>query len=208
MPIKIDTTSGVAKVGLLFDNTLQVNNLGQLGVKSQIATPSGTNFTFDAPLYFDSVNSNVSLLYDTEDLKVDDGKLKLVPDLWKLKGGLKLYGSVADALGDIGELMDFSDIDVTPDTPVHLKILKLNTTLARFCKLHKKITNCEFEVVNPRLDRAIYFYNGYIDTEERVRISMSVEVERPLGDLLDQYFEITLDGGFLSHNLDPIEDVM
>ncbi|KAJ3272300.1 hypothetical protein HK104_004504, partial [Borealophlyctis nickersoniae] len=128
-PIKVDTaTGGLAKVGLLFDNTLQLDSMGRLGVKSQITTPSGTNFTFDAPLHFDSVNSNVSLLYETEDFKVDDNKLKLVPEIWKPRGGLKIFGSVADALGEIGDLTDFADIDVTPDTLAHIKILQLKTS--------------------------------------------------------------------------------
>ncbi|KAJ3278053.1 hypothetical protein HK104_002703, partial [Borealophlyctis nickersoniae] len=127
LPIKVDTSSGgIAKVGLLFDNMLQLDSMGRLGVKSQI-TPSGTEFTFDAPLFFDSTNSNVSLLYETEDFKVNGSKLTLVPDLWKPRGGPSISGSIADALGVLGELTEFSDITL-PDTPVHSKILQLKTS--------------------------------------------------------------------------------
>ncbi|KAJ3277998.1 hypothetical protein HK104_002751 [Borealophlyctis nickersoniae] len=45
-----------------------------------------------------------------------------------------------------------------------------------------------------------YFYRGYIDSGERVKILMSVEVLR--GNLIDHYFEITMEDD-LSEYLDP-----
>ncbi|KAJ3259372.1 hypothetical protein HK104_006950, partial [Borealophlyctis nickersoniae] len=48
--------------------------------------------------------------------------------------------------------------------------------------------------------RSTYFYRGYIDSGERVRLVMSVEVH--LGNLVHQYFEITMDDD-LSEYLDP-----
>ncbi|KAJ3247639.1 hypothetical protein HK104_007787, partial [Borealophlyctis nickersoniae] len=65
------------------------------------------------------------------------------------------------------------------------------------------ITSSESEVVSAWEDRSYYYYNGYIDSEEKVKIWMCVEVERPLGGLLEQYFEITMDDD-LSNYLDPI----
>ncbi|KAJ3268384.1 hypothetical protein HK104_005385, partial [Borealophlyctis nickersoniae] len=130
LPIKVSTQNNVATIGLSFDNTLQLNSNGQLGVKSQITTPSGKNFTCDAPLFFDSTKSNVSLLFEDDDFKIEDSKLTLVPEIWKARGGLRLSDSVAEALAhmDVWDLDDFSDVDITDDTPAHLKLLQWKTS--------------------------------------------------------------------------------
>ncbi|KAJ3272179.1 hypothetical protein HK104_004527, partial [Borealophlyctis nickersoniae] len=76
-------------------------------------------------------NSNVSLLFEDDDFKIDDSnRLALIPEIWKARGGLQLSDSVAEALAhmEVWDLDDFSDVDITDDTPAHLKLLQLKTS--------------------------------------------------------------------------------
>ena len=96
-PLTRQIEQGVANLSLLFDNTMTLNASGELGVRERFLTPSNTEFEFSDPLHFTANDElveggTVTLKYNDDDFKIEEGKLHAVLPTVKGFGALKVAG--------------------------------------------------------------------------------------------------------------------
>ncbi|KAJ3032264.1 hypothetical protein HK097_005313, partial [Rhizophlyctis rosea] len=124
-PLSVTTENGIASLTLKFNNTLTLTKNGELSVRERILTPSNIEFEFADPLHFeldesDQVGGRVTLKYNDDDFKLDNGKLETIEPTWKGFGALKIGG-----ISDVDFFDDFLDDDL--DVP-KMKAIRLQTS--------------------------------------------------------------------------------
>jgi len=118
--IDLSINEGTLSGNLRFNQTLQIDGAGNLGVTQQIVSPAGIEYTYIDPLFcepdpLDNSKARVILKYDEDSFNLtDEGKLKTV-DLNITSGGAIRVRRADWTLGETDSRLRVISIDVSSD---------------------------------------------------------------------------------------------